>query len=97
MFLVINHQKVKWLTLLHVHLVLTDNFFVLFYSTIPDNYKVLFLQGGGTGQFAAIPLNLAKGLQSIQYFFFIDKFKANHISSVLQGIFVLKCLLLWAT
>lgn len=27
---------------------------------IPDNYKVLFLQGGATGQFAAIPMNLAK-------------------------------------
>ena len=26
---------------------------------IPDNYKVLFLQGGASGQFAAIPLNLA--------------------------------------
>ncbi len=26
---------------------------------IPDNYKVLFLQGGATGQFAAVPLNLA--------------------------------------
>lgn len=25
---------------------------------IPDNYSVLFLQGGGTAQFAAIPLNL---------------------------------------
>jgi len=25
---------------------------------IPDNYKVMFLQGGGTGQFAAVPLNL---------------------------------------
>jgi phosphoserine aminotransferase len=25
---------------------------------IPDNYKVLFLQGGGTGEFAAVPLNL---------------------------------------
>ena len=25
---------------------------------IPDNYKVLFLQGGATGMFAAIPLNL---------------------------------------
>lgn len=25
---------------------------------IPDNYKVLFLQGGASGQFAAIPLNL---------------------------------------
>ncbi len=26
---------------------------------IPDNYEVLFFQGGGTGQFAAVPLNLA--------------------------------------
>ena len=25
---------------------------------IPDRYRVLFLQGGGTGQFSAIPLNL---------------------------------------
>jgi len=25
---------------------------------IPDNYKILFLQGGGAGQFAALPLNL---------------------------------------
>ena len=25
---------------------------------IPDNYKILFLQGGARGQFAAIPMNL---------------------------------------
>lgn len=25
---------------------------------VPDNYKVLFLQGGGSGQFSAVPLNL---------------------------------------
>ena len=25
---------------------------------IPDNYKVLFLQGGASTQFAAVPLNL---------------------------------------
>lgn len=25
---------------------------------VPDNFKVLFLQGGATGQFAAVPLNL---------------------------------------
>lgn len=25
---------------------------------VPDNYKILFMQGGGTGLFAAIPLNL---------------------------------------
>lgn len=28
---------------------------------IPSNYKVLFLQGGATGQFAAIPMNLLRG------------------------------------
>ncbi|RPA58455.1 3-phosphoserine/phosphohydroxythreonine transaminase [Aerococcus agrisoli] len=33
---------------------------------IPDNYKVLFLQGGGTQQFTQLPLNLAKG-QKVQY------------------------------
>ena len=27
---------------------------------IPDNYKVLFLQGGASTQFAAIPLNLLR-------------------------------------
>lgn len=27
---------------------------------VPDNYKILFLQGGATGQFSAIPLNIAK-------------------------------------
>jgi len=27
---------------------------------IPDNYKVLFLQGGSSGQFAAVPMNLAR-------------------------------------
>lgn len=25
---------------------------------IPDNYQVMFLQGGGSGQFSAVPLNL---------------------------------------
>ncbi|XP_072289775.1 phosphoserine aminotransferase [Eucyclogobius newberryi] len=25
---------------------------------IPDNYKVMFMQGGGSGQFSAVPLNL---------------------------------------
>lgn len=27
-------------------------------SNIPDNYSVLFLQGGGNGLFASVPLNL---------------------------------------
>jgi len=31
---------------------------------IPNSYHVLFLQGGGTGQFAAVPLNLGHGDRS---------------------------------
>ena len=27
---------------------------------VPDNYKVLFVSGGATGQFAAIPMNLLR-------------------------------------
>ncbi len=34
---------------------------------IPDNYKVLFLQGGASSQFAMIPLNLLGGKQSADY------------------------------
>jgi len=34
---------------------------------IPDNYKVLFLQGGATSQFSAIPLNLLRGNDSADY------------------------------
>lgn len=34
---------------------------------IPDNYKVLFLQGGATGQFAAIPFNLTKSSDTADY------------------------------
>lgn len=30
---------------------------------VPDNYKVLFMQGGGRGQFAAVPLNLSAAHQ----------------------------------
>ncbi|XP_022085537.1 phosphoserine aminotransferase-like isoform X2 [Acanthaster planci] len=28
---------------------------------IPDNYKILLLPGGGTGQFSAVPMNLLRG------------------------------------
>ena len=31
------------------------------FMEIPDNYKVLFLQGGASLQFSAIPLNLLNG------------------------------------
>ncbi|MFT4046081.1 MAG: 3-phosphoserine/phosphohydroxythreonine transaminase [Solimonas sp.] len=34
---------------------------------IPANYKVLFLQGGATGQFTFIPMNLLRGRQSIDF------------------------------
>ncbi len=34
---------------------------------IPGNYKVLFLQGGATGQFSAIPMNLAKSTDTADY------------------------------
>lgn len=34
---------------------------------IPDNYKVLFLQGGATAQFAAIPLNLLSERRCADY------------------------------
>jgi len=34
---------------------------------IPANYKVLFLQGGATGQFTAIPLNLAAPGAAVDY------------------------------
>ncbi|PQA52238.1 3-phosphoserine/phosphohydroxythreonine transaminase [Amnimonas aquatica] len=34
---------------------------------VPDNYKVLFLQGGATLQFAQVPLNLLRGNASADY------------------------------
>jgi phosphoserine aminotransferase len=34
---------------------------------IPANYKVLFLQGGATGQFSAIPLNLTSADSTVDY------------------------------
>ena len=34
---------------------------------IPDNYKVLFLQGGASTQFAAVPLNLLTGSRTADY------------------------------
>ncbi len=34
---------------------------------IPDNYKVMFLQGGASSQFAAIPMNLLRGKSTADY------------------------------
>ena len=35
---------------------------------IPDNYKVLFIHGGASLQFAGIPLNLAEEGDTVDYF-----------------------------
>jgi phosphoserine aminotransferase len=35
--------------------------------TIPDDYRVLFLQGGATSQFAMVPLNLLRGKRGADY------------------------------
>jgi phosphoserine aminotransferase len=35
--------------------------------SIPSNYKVLFLQGGGAGQFATVPMNLLRGRKAADY------------------------------
>jgi len=35
--------------------------------SIPDNYKVLFLQGGASSQFAMVPINLLKDAKSADY------------------------------
>src|SRR4051812_16143272 len=35
--------------------------------SIPSNYKVLFLQGGATGMFSAIPMNLATADSTVDY------------------------------
>lgn len=35
--------------------------------SVPDNYKVLFVSGGATGQFAAIPMNLLGGKTVVNY------------------------------
>ncbi|MCL6584087.1 MAG: 3-phosphoserine/phosphohydroxythreonine transaminase [bacterium] len=34
---------------------------------VPANYKILFLQGGATGQFAAVPMNLLRGKKKADY------------------------------
>ncbi|MCF6235360.1 MAG: 3-phosphoserine/phosphohydroxythreonine transaminase [Gammaproteobacteria bacterium] len=36
---------------------------------VPDNYKVLFLQGGASSQFAMVPLNLLRDKTSADYFY----------------------------
>jgi phosphoserine aminotransferase len=35
--------------------------------SVPQSYRVLFLQGGATGQFAAVPMNLARADATVDY------------------------------
>ncbi len=35
--------------------------------SIPDDYRILFLQGGASAQFAAVPMNLARGRDRADY------------------------------
>lgn len=44
---------------------ITDNLRSLL--QVPDNYRILFLQGGAFGQFSAIPMNLAAPGQTVDY------------------------------
>ena len=41
--------------------------FFFIFRGVPTNYKVLFLQGGGTGLFAAVALNLIGRTGSADY------------------------------
>ena len=50
----------------YLHLFLFKPLFLLYFRNIPDNYKVLFLQGGCSGMFAAVPLNFLSG-KSVLY------------------------------
>ena len=34
---------------------------------VPDGYEVLFLQGGGRGQFSAVPQNIASKTSTVDY------------------------------
>ena len=44
---------------------------------VPDNYKILLLQGGGTGQFAAIPLNLTREKKEVVDYFVTGNWSAK--------------------
>ena len=44
---------------------------------MPDNYKILLLQGGGTGQFAAVPLNLTREKTEVVDYFVTGNWSAK--------------------
>lgn len=39
----------------------------LYYRDVPANYKIVFLAGGGQGEFAAVPLNLMSRTGTADY------------------------------
>ena len=47
---------------------------------IPDNYKVLFVQGGGTVQFAMVAMNLLKG--GVACYVEIGEEMGRHVKSI---------------
>ena len=53
---------------------------------IPGNYKVLFLQGGATTQFAAIPMNLMTGSGSAVFGLFRTKEDAERAAEALKDL-----------
>jgi len=52
---------------------------------IPDNYKVLFLQGGATLQFAGVPMNLMNGSRKADYVISGQFSKAAYDEAVKYG------------
>ena len=67
-----NHSGMSVMEMSHRSKMYTDIFdesvaLVRDLMQVPDNYEVLFLQGGATGQFAAIPLNLLRENGSADY------------------------------
>lgn len=62
-YLVNNGRSWSGVVLIKLHYNLFDPF-----SDLPDNYKVIFLQGGATGCFAAVALNLIGRTGTADYF-----------------------------
>ena len=52
---------------------------------IPETYAVLFLQGGATGQFAAIPMNLMTGSGSAVFGVFREPALARAAFPLIAG------------
>lgn len=57
--------------------------------SIPDNYKVLFLQGGATQQFAALPLNLSQPGDTVDYVSCLEAFTLSTNMTILCWALVL--------